>query len=315
MIQTLLALTAIFLASLAAEAAPQVLVKAHVEVGEQEAVTLGDIADFEGFSTARVQQLKAIRLTDAPKTSEQRVFTSSGLAETFRNYINNEEGGEKVQFEIPSRVVITRKSMKLNESSVKQAILDQLKGVCQSCEFRIDRLALPITTTISEGAKWSVRVRAELPRGTFSYPLEVQTDEGPQTFWVNGNLSILKKVLVAKRNIPLGQKISADDYATELRDITYLNDSAADPSDLTSNVAARGISAEQVIGRSFLKKENAFKYGDSVKVVTGNGSWQISIDGVAQQTAAVGDTAKVKISTQKMVSGTVIDKGVVEVRE
>lgn len=315
MIQSLLALAALFLASLAAEAAPQISVKANVEIGEQEAITLGDLAEFEGFSNARTQELQNVRLADAPKVGEQRVFTSSGLAEAFRSSVGTEEAGERVQFSIPSRVVISRKAMKFNEASVKQAIVDQLKGVCSSCEFKIDRISLPLTSSIAPGAKWQVKVRSELPHGNFNYPLEVQTEDGPRTFFVNGSVSVAKNVMVTKRNIALGEKISSADFATELHDITYLNDAPADQADLIPNVAARSIAAEQVIGRSALKKENAFKFGDVVKVVTGNDSWQVTVDGVAQQAAAIGDTAKVKIPrTQKLISGIVIDKGVIEVK-
>ncbi len=315
MIQSLLALAAIFLASLAAEAAPQILVKAAVEVGEQEVITLGDLADFEGFSVARAEELKAVRLADAPKAGEQRVFTNHGLAQTFRSYVGSDEAGEKVFFSIPNRVVIGRKTLKLNDVSVKQTIIEQLKGQCSSCEFKIERVALPIISGLTAGSKWSVNVRSELPKGTFNYPLEVKQENNSQIYWVSGSISILKKALVAKRNIGIGEQIADGDYAVQLRDITFLHDSIAEPSDLIGSVAARGISAEQVIGRTFLKREAAFKFGDVVKVVTGNESWQISIDGVAQQAAAVGETARVKIpSTQKLLSGVVVDKGVIEVR-
>lgn len=315
MIQSLLALAALFLASLAAEAAPQITVRASVEVGEVESITLGDLADFEGFSVAREQELKSVRLADAPQPGEQRVFTNHGLAQTFRSYVGSEEHGERVFISIPNKVVIGRKTMKLNEVTVKQMIVEQLKAVCSTCEFKIERVALPIVSGLTADSKWSVKVRNELPKGTFSYPLEVKQENGSQIYWVTGNISVLKKALVAKKNIAFGDAITEGDFASELRDITYLHDSIADASDLVGTVAARGISAEQVIGRSFLKREPAFKFGDVVKVVTGNESWQISIDGVAQQAAAVGETARVKIvSTKKLLSGVVVDKGVIEVR-
>ena len=315
MIQSFLALAALFLASLAAEAAPQISVKANLEINEQQQITLGDVAEFDGFSVARAQELKAINLTDAPEVGEQRVFTSSGLAQTLRSYVGNEEAGEKVQFSIPNRLVITRKGATLSETSLKQAITEQLKQICSACEFKFNRVAVPLVNNLTSKTKWSVKVRSELPKGTFSYPLEVSSESGNQMYWVSGNLSIFKKALVAKRNISLGEKIADGDFASELRDISLVNDSLANESDLVGSVAARGISAEQVIGRTYLKKEPAFKFGDVVKVVAGNESWQISIDGVAQQSASVGETAKVKIPrTQKLLSGVVVDKGVIEVR-
>lgn len=315
MIQSLLALAALFLASLAAEAAPQILVKAAVEVQEREVITLGDIADFEGFSAERTEELKSVHLSDAPQAGEQRVFTNHSLAQTFRSHVDATESGEKIFLSIPSRVVVTRKTLKLNDASVKKAIIDQLKGICSSCEFKIDRVSLPVVSGLTAKSKWNVKVRSELPKGSFSYPIEVSDENGSQRYWVTGSISILKRALVAKRNISIGEKIGESDFASELRDITYLHDSIADQSDLIGSVAARGISAEHVIGRSSLKREAAFKFGDVVKVITGNESWQISIDGVAQQSAAVGETARVKVSrTQKVLTGIVVDKGVIEVR-
>lgn len=313
--QMFLALAALFLASLAAEAAPQVTVRAQVEISEQEMITLGDIAEFEGFSQERATQLKAVRLADAPVTGDMRVFTNSGLAQTLRAHIGSDEAGERIQFSIPARVVIKRKMEKFNEESVKSAILDQLKQVCQNCMFKLNRVSMPVVGLLPAGTTWNVKVRSEIPRGNFNYPIEINDGDQPQVFWVSGHVSIYKKVLVSKRNISLGEKISQTDYAEELRDVTQFSDSIANADDLATTMAARGISAEQIIGRSHLRKENAFKFGDIVKVVAGNESWQISIDGVAQQNAAVGETAKVKIPrTQKMLSGVVVEKGVVEVR-
>ncbi len=315
MIQSFLALAALFLASLASEAAPQITVRAAVELGEQEAITLGDLADFEGFSSARAEELQSVRLADAPQAGEQRVFTNHGLAQTFRSYVGSDEAGEKVFFSIPNRIVVSRKAMKLNEVSVKQTIIEQLKAVCSTCEFRIERIALPLVNNLTAQSKWSVKVRNEMPKGSFSYPLEVKNEGVSQTYWINGSVLVLKHALVAKRNIGIGEQIADGDFAVQLRDITYLHDSIAEQSDLVGSVAARGISAEQVIGRSFLKKEAAFKFGDVVKVISGNESWQISIDGVAQQAASVGETARVKIlRTQKLLSGVVVAKGVIEVR-
>jgi flagella basal body P-ring formation protein FlgA len=86
--------------------------------------------------------------------------------------------------------------------------------------------------------------------------------------------------------------------------------------DRQTSVAARELGAGQFIGRNELRRELAVKNGDIVKVVAGSAEWQITIDGVAQGSGYLGDTVNVKIPrTAKLVSGTLKERGLVEVRE
>jgi len=64
-----------------------------------------------------------------------------------------------------------------------------------------------------------------------------------------------------------------------------------------------------------LQREFAVKSGEIVKVTAGSSDWEVTIDGIAQASGYIGDTVNVKIPrTQKLVSGLLTAKGVVEVR-
>ena len=162
-------------------------------------------------------------------------------------------------------------------------------------------------------------MRPEIPKGSFSLPLEVKNEDGSRrTFWVSGQVAVMRNVPVLVRAVEIGEKLRAEDFIHELRDVTFSTDAAPTRADIDASVTARSMPAGQILWRNGLKREVAVKNGEIVKVVTGGESesatWQITIDGVAQGPGYIGDMVKVKISkTQKLVSGVLKEKGVVEV--
>jgi flagella basal body P-ring formation protein FlgA len=298
-------------------------IQSQIEVQSKAPILLGDIAEFDGFTSSDVAQLKSLAVTEAPAVGESRCLSGAQLTQTFRSRLKSFEvkAGERIALIVPPKLVILRKSFAVEQNQVESELRQRFKENCPSCEFEFVRLSLPIIHlpehSTSSNWGWKLRVRPEMPRGTFTIPLEVSSDDSHfnQTYWVTGQVEIQKTVAVAKRNISLGEKLSEDDFSFEKKDITFITDSTPTEAELKKAFAARTLQAEQVIVRSALRKESDLKYGESVKVVSGNDRWQISIDGISQATAELGDTVKVKIPrTQKLVSGVLIAKGVVEVR-
>jgi flagella basal body P-ring formation protein FlgA len=66
---------------------------------------------------------------------------------------------------------------------------------------------------------------------------------------------------------------------------------------------------------SDLKREPAAHRGQVVRALVGDQDFEISINASAEENGFIGDLIKVKnLETQKMMSGIVIDKGVVKVQ-
>ena len=315
------------------------VVKPVVEVDGTRDILLSDLVEARGVSQAVVDAIRDVRLSDAPKRTESRYFTSEDLSQTLRVSLRQvmQKNGEIPRFRIPSRVVVTRKALKVKTEDVKKAILEQFKNQCADCEFEFTTFNMPLLPKfISSDRTWSVRVRAELPRGSFTYPLELhagvkdQASESTEKitspsesstpvqgklYWVSGQVVIRRKGAVASRAANIGERLRNEDYELKLHDVTFATDSPATVAEIANSVLARAVSAGEMIWRSQLRREMAIKSGDPVKVLAGSGDWEVTIDGIAQSQAYIGDLVRVKIPrTQKMISGILRDKGVVELQ-
>jgi flagella basal body P-ring formation protein FlgA len=288
----------------------------ELEPSKQE-ITLGDLVELHNMSEAKARMIRGVRLADAPKAGEVRTFTEIGLQQILRSSLREAGVGTEAVLRIPSRVTIARRTFHLSASDIEANLKLQFRPLCEDCEFEISGLSVPaIGERIAAGSTWKIRTRAELPRGSFSYPLEINNEDGTRrTFWVGGTLIVRRSVPVAGRMLGIGEKIGAEDFSIQKREVTFATDSIASASDIGFSVVARQIAGGQVIWRSNLRRELAVKLGDSVKVMIGTDAWVITADGVAQGSGYVGDLIKVKIPhTQKMVSGLLREKGLVEVQ-
>ena len=308
----------LMLASGIVHAENRVTVRPVVEVEMSKTdITLSDIVASKGVSRTAMEKFRAIKLSDAPSQGESREFTSEVIAESIKPDLEavEKEIGEHFDIRIPSRVNVTKRKPSINAVDLKSQLMTQFKSVCADCEFELTNLSTPVAAKLAEGATWNLRMKSELPKGSFSYPVEVTVGDVPaQTYWVSGQLTIRRKVPVAAREIAVGERIQPEDLITQLKDVTFASDAPVLVSELSSGVAARQIPAGAIVFRSSLRRELAIKQGDVVKVETGSDEWQISLDGVSQSSGYVGDQIKVKIpSTSKIIAGVLKDNGVVEV--
>ncbi len=309
---------AILSATCLAEQASRVTVKPAVEIELSKLdITLSDIVSTKGLSRTAIEKFRTIKLSDAPAAGESRVFTESVIADSIKPDIEDVEKqtGEHFDIKIPSRVTVSKKKPSMSAADLKQQLLTEFKAICADCEFEITSLSAPIAAKLPAGNTWILRTRKELPKGSFSYPIEVMSgDIQTQTYWVSGQLNIRRSVPVAVREIMIGERIQPDDLVTQMKDVTFTNDAPITIPELSSGVAARQIGAGQVVFRSSLRRELAIKMGESVRIETGTPDWEISLVGISQTSGYVGDQIKVKIqSTSKIVAGTLREKGIVEV--
>lgn len=296
----------------------RVTVKPVVEIETSKTdISLSDIVVAQGLSRSALEKFRTIKLSDAPAQGESREFTSDVVSESIKSDLESVETelGERFAIKIPSRVTVIKKKPSMSASDLKARLLAGFRANCADCEFEITNFTSPAVTKLPAGATWTLRARGELPKGSFSYPIEVTVSDVPQqTYWVSGQLTVRRPVPVAAREIQIGERLQPEDLVTQMKDVTYASDTPIALSELSSGVAARAIAAGQIVFRSALRRELAVKMGDLVKVQTGTDEWQISLSGVSQSSGYVGDSVKVKIpSSSKIVAGTLKDKGIVEV--
>lgn len=299
--------------------ADQAKIAVHAEsfLKDQKMVVLGDVAELTGFTPELLAQVKNIEIIEAPIRGEHRRFTNIGFAQILRQKLSKIEGGEEVSLSIPNEIIISKKILKITADDIEVELLKELKKQCENCDFEISNLTMPIINQeLPIGATWKIKLANQIPKGSFSLPLEMKYDDGTRRlYWLGGTINVRKLVPVTKHNINVGENIKPEDFHFEKHEITFVNDNIASEDDLKVAVAARNIMANQVVEASAIRKQSAIRYGDVVRVTIGEDAWQVSMEGVAQQNAYKGDVVKVKIGrTQKLVSGIAVDKGLVEVR-
>lgn len=256
------------------------------------------------------RHLKAVTLTDRPKTGEERTFTQDGLeaivGEASRRL---ETAGFTVEWKIPSRSRIVSKSAYSRES-VTRAVQAELAKSCVGCEIVIRRLDLP-SVNVMKVQSWRLSSRGDRPRGSFAMPIEIDG----KNMLVSGVVEFYSDVPVATRSIQGGEKLTANDVKAERRNITYALDSGARVEEFDGTVAARNLSIGEPIWKSNLRREQLLRFGDPVRVMAGGETWSVFADGVAQGPASIGDSVRVKVGkTQKLVSGVLKEKGLVEIQ-
>jgi flagella basal body P-ring formation protein FlgA len=302
------------------ESGAVIQVRSAVELeGAKSEIMLGDLIVARELSESTLAFLSEVRVADMPKAGESRTFTASGFEQIVRPQLDEiqEKTGERLTLRVPTRVTVARKAFQMRPKDVEASIRSQLRGLCGDCEFEITGLNLPlIPASAASGGSWQIRMRSEIPKGNFSVPVEVTSAEGSRrNYWISGTLAVRREVPVASRALQFGEKIQAQDFNIQMRDVTFSTDVGASAADFDSSVVARQVSAGQIIWRNSLRRELALKPGDAVKVTAGSDSWVITIDGVAQSNGYIGDLVRVKIPrTQKLVSGVLKEKGVVEVQ-
>jgi flagella basal body P-ring formation protein FlgA len=133
--------------------------------------------------------------------------------------------------------------------------------------------------------------------------------------FVSGRLVAKRKVPVALRMIPIGERIEASDVAWEYRDTSYSYDGVPSAEDLVGKRMKQGLRLGDIVFSSLLEKEKAVHRGEMVSVRAGSKGWEVSLNMVAQQDAAVGDTVNLKNpKTNNMLIGEVVGQGEVEIR-
>ncbi len=291
------------------------------DAGVEHDLTLADIVDTATISKddreTVMRHLKAVAITDRPKIGEERAFTQEGLeavvGEAGRRL---EAAGYTVEWKIPRRSHIVRKTNFTRETVVKQ--LQATFGErCGGCEVIVRRLDLPSVTGLKIQS-WRLNARAEKPRGSFAVPVEIDL-EGPnsvrKTMMLTGMVEFYSDVPVATRAIQASEKFSLSDYKIERRNITFGFDAPASTVDIENSVAARSLSIGEALWKSSLRREQLVRFGDPVRVQVGGDTWSVTSDGIAQGPAAIGEAVRVKVGkTQKLVSGILKEKGLVEIQ-
>ena len=301
--------------SFISSAAPEIIFSARTEVGAKSELHLSDIAKVSGFGDAKVEDaLREISLGDSPRAGEMRKFTDVGLAQVLRSHLSNLHGEQNVHLVIPESVTVMG-ALEFPRQMVMIELRDQLQALCSPCQIEITQLTTPTLQEQSAVESWHIRSRSDLPRGNFSVPIDIKFRNGKlQSAWLTGSMIVKKNILVLKNSKLQGDALSINDFTEEIRDVTFSGIQPANRLDVEGAVVMQSMEAGAIISKNKLRRQPGAIFGETVKVQSASEQWQISVDGVAQKSAQIGENISVKIPrTQKTLSGKLISRGIVEV--
>ena len=292
----------------------------EVRVAERSTVRVGEPVRLGTLMSGQIQDaelsIKVYNLVvfDAINSEEEKTFKNEELALMLRQKLSFQEL-QRLAIKIPELVRIRAQRNYLHAADLMREISDQAKALCTGCMIEFDDLKIPELKIREEVLQTRLETQNLKAAGSFLLPLQVETSQGRNTYWVTGRISFYRQAPVAKRLIRAGERLSDADVEMKKVNVSFAKDGAPTVEELSGKIAARMIAMGQPLFMSDLRKEPAAQRGQIIKLLVGNDSFEVASSGTAEETGSIGDVIKVKSSdTQKMLSGVLIDKATVRVQ-
>lgn len=205
-----------------------------------------------------------------------------------------------------------------SHDSIRQAAADHVRAQHQGAaeelvlkvgqldsRLRLNRCDSPLETFSPSGRNLASR-----------HTVGIRCNTGqPWSLYVPVNLSIMKEILVASRELPRGSVIGTDDLQLQQRDVARLRGGYLEhPQQAVGKIAKRSIHRDDAVLPAQILSPQAVRRGSKVTILAKAGGLQVRMTGRALKGGSKGDLIEVvNDSSQKRVEGTVIAPGVVEV--
>lgn len=304
-----------FVLSLKAAAEPMLRVRPHVVVAPDAEVTLKQIVDTHEISEATLLKLGKVSVAKAPALGEHVQLTNTTLMQLLRPLVQEERQlvNRQVTLSVPKDVTIDTQKRDITADAITAELLQAWQPLCGDCKLEVEGLSLPKVGGIRD---WTLKVKSEIPRGSFSIPVELIRETGSTTSaWVSGRLINKKSVPVAKRALQIGERVQESDFSWEYRDTSFAIDGTPISSELIGKQVKQGLRAGDVVWIGSLQKEKAIQRGDVVQVRSKADDWEVSLTVIADRDAFIGDTISLKNpKTNSTVVGQVTARGEVELK-
>lgn len=298
-----------------AQAEPMLRVRPHLVVPANSEVTLSQIVDAHDLSKEAIAKMESVMIVRAPESGEKIEVTNSSLMQAVRPLVQQERGRSQKQVVliVPKAVIIDTVKRGMEAQVVEAELLQAWQPLCAGCRLEIEGLSLPYVHQVRD---WNLKLKAELPRGAFSIPVELIRDHGGKTSaWVSGRLIAKKEVPVAKKVLQTGERLQVEDFAWEYRDTSYSIDGVPEKEEIAGKQLKVGLRAGEIIWSGLLEKEKAIRRGDLVQIRSKSEGWEVALSVVAERDAYLGDVINLKNpKTNSVLVGQVTGRGEVELR-
>jgi flagella basal body P-ring formation protein FlgA len=294
--------------------------KFEVRVAEKSTVRAGDPIRLVALLKGEIPdselnaKLSDLVVFEALANGTEKTFKSQELVLILRERLSFQDL-QRLSVKVPERFVVRAQRNFLYPTDIAREIKERAQAMCAPCTVEFEDLNMPEMKGANEVLQTHLDTQALKGAGSFLLPLQVETSQGRNVHWVTGKISFYKMAPVAKRLIRANERIAESDFEIKKINISYAKDGIPSKEDLSGKLSMRTLAVGQPIFAADLKKEPAATRGQSVRILTGNESFEIVTSGIAEEGGSIGDSIKVKSSdTQKLLSGVLIDKGTVRVQ-
>jgi flagella basal body P-ring formation protein FlgA len=219
-----------------------------------------------------------------------------------------------------AKVTVGRMSQKVTADMVRAALTESVQqriGSANDLDVAIDGgdIEFDLPTDVENSVTVSA-INLNPASNRFA-AIVVAPAEGPAVIerTVYGTVYEMAQVPVPNRLISAGEIVAAADLDWKSVQIGRLaNNSLTDAQQLVGHMAKKPLKAGQVLRVSDVVMAPVVKKNDLVRLVVQTGLMTLSVQGKVMQDAAVGQTVRVvNVTSNRQLSGTVVDSGTVAV--
>ena len=296
---------------------PDITVNATVDVAADRPILLKDIATVGNVPSDIERQAGNLIIFESLGIDQSLNLKNINVVKAIRNKLSesNALGTLAWTYFVPEDVKIKAHRNFINSQTVIFDLTTELKKRCGNCQIAIKDLKVPTIKEASEMKNYQIEYDTLKLTGSFLLPVQVYTSDSPKkTYWLTGSIRVSKEAPVTLRQIQFGEHITATDFKMDWVDITFVRDGVPTANEVIGQIAGKTFNVNQPIFKSDIKREVAIKRGQIVKILIGDEEFEVTGQGVSEEQGYVGDLIKIKNSeTQKLLSGKVIDSGIVRV--
>ena len=160
------------------------------------------------------------------------------------------------------------------------------------------------------------RMEAFLPAGSqligrVSVGVRCLNPQGWRVF-VPVEIKVTRDLIISAKPLSNGQTLRAEDIARQRTEITQ-EIGVTDEKRVLGKVLRYSIAAGSIIRPEMLRSAYIVKQGQAVQIIVKGGGFTLSNTGIALNNAGTGDSVQVRIESGRVISGTAMDNGSVEI--
>ena len=316
-----LVLILVFCLKASAETAPRpeisILPNEIHEVSAGLPILLRDVGA-AGFVSEDLKILaQDMKILEGMKAGEEKTFSNAEMVRVLKEKVavENKLTNLNWTYFVPEKITFRAKSI-LPQNRISTMLMNDLSERCEACRFQFRDLKVPVLKENLDLKNINIDTSGLRIVGSFLIPVKVDYASGLQkTYYVTGQLQTHVKALVSTRALQVGDSLDSKDYKEQEIEISFSQDALAVVDDLKGKTLNKMLAVGRPIYKSDLKKEMVVQRGQLIRAISGDETFEVSAQMQAEENGAVGDLIRMKnTETQKLMSGRVIERGVVRIQ-